>query len=71
MVVLELGGLALCFVLNLLSSRKGHLWKEDKELILPPASFLFTFYPIIIALPEAHYKLIKYSEQGGKDINED
>ena len=45
----------------MLVSQKGHGMREDKELFIPPTSVLFIFYPIIIALPEAHYKLINYS----------
>ena len=61
MVLLELGGLVACFGLNVVFSRIGHFWKEDRDFFIPPAAILFTFYPLIIALPEAHYKLINYS----------
>jgi hypothetical protein len=63
MLLLKLGGIALSFTLNLLFSHTGHHWTEDPDFFLPPASILFTFYPLIIALPEAHYKLINYSTQ--------
>ena len=70
MVVVELSGVALCFGLNLLMSHKGHTYKEDKELFLPPTSVIFLFYPIIIAIPEAHYKLMNYSLKDNSSIDE-
>lgn len=70
MLLLEIGGLAVCFALNLLLSRTGHKWKEDRDFFIPPASILFTFYPLIIVIPEAHYKLINYSSQG-ETVDED
>jgi len=72
MLLLEMGGVALCIGLNMLVSQKGHGMKQDKELFIPPTSVLFIFYPIIIALPEAHYKLINYSFKNDKSaIDED
>ena len=63
MVLLEIGGVAVCFTLNLIFSHQGHCWKEDRDFFIPPAAILFTFYPLIVAIPEAHYKLINYSSQ--------
>lgn len=70
MLLLEIGGLAVSFTLNLIVSQTGHHWKEDRDFFIPPTSILFIFYPLIIALPEAHYKLINYSTQG-ENVDED
>jgi hypothetical protein len=61
MVVLEIAGLLLSLGVGMLFNLRGHSLKTDRELFVAPAALFFTFYPIIIALPEAHYKLINYS----------
>lgn len=69
MVLIEIAGLAICFPANLLANFVGSHCEnpEDKDLLLPFASILFTFYPLIISLPEAHFKLIKYSVEQSLD----
>jgi hypothetical protein len=63
MVLLELAGVAVCFVVNSLISRRGFSLKHSEEidLLLPFTSIVFMFYPLIISLPEASYKLNNYS----------
>ena len=59
-------GLALIgsTILNILSSRFGYsnIFSGDKDILLPFSLMIFLFYPLLIYLPETHYKMIKFSE---------
>ena len=71
-----MGGLALCLPANVLGVYVGANTgtSEDRDCLLPITSIYFTFYPLIISLPEAHFKLIRYTmdqEVNQHDMNED
>lgn len=73
MFLLGLIGLGISFISNLLASNSGYknYHGGDKDLLLPMASLIFVFYPIVISLPEAHYKFINFHfEEGGKNKQE-
>jgi hypothetical protein len=40
---------------------------DDRDCLLPITSIYFTFYPLIISLPEAHFKLIRYTMEQEAD----
>lgn len=63
MSLLEITGLVICIPANLLASTVGRYCSvgEDRDLLLPLSSVFFTFYPLVISLPEAHFKLINYT----------
>lgn len=58
-------GFAICSGLNILTSRIGYnnIFSGDKDILLPFAAMIFLFYPLLIYLPEAHYKFIVYGHQ--------
>jgi hypothetical protein len=55
-------GLLICIALNILSSRYGYsnIITGDKDILLPFSIMIFLFYPLLIYLPETHYKVITY-----------
>jgi len=77
MILLQLSGLAVSILANFLASHFGNKSKSSMEvdLLFPFTSLLFMFYPLIVSLPEAHYKLINYSmddsENAVEELDED
>ena len=74
MVWVEALGLLGVIPANLAASFFGFRTRKsrDYDLILPLCSMAFTFYPLVISLPEAHFKLINYAAQQQSDpIDED
>ena len=55
-------GFLLCILLNILISRIGYsnILTGDKDIFLPFSAMTFLFFPLLIYLPEAHYKLTVY-----------
>lgn len=49
----------LCILLNIAVSRAGfsNIITGDKDILLPFSSMIFLFFPLLIYLPEAHYKI--------------
>lgn len=65
MLELKIGfALVLCTGLNILSSRFGYsnIKTGDKDILLPFSIMIFLFYPLLIYLPETHYKVVTYGE---------
>lgn len=56
--------LTICFLVNILASRIGYssIHSGDKDILLPFCLMIFLFYPLLIYLPETHYKVIAFSE---------
>jgi|JI10StandDraft_1071094.scaffolds.fasta_scaffold55807_1 hypothetical protein len=50
--------------LNIVTSRFGYsnIFTGDKDILLPFSLMIFLFYPLLIYLPETHYKIIKFTE---------
>ena len=62
MIAIELLGLLGCAFSSMLTFRAArHCKLENEDIFMPFTSILFTFYPLIVSLPEAHYKLMKYT----------
>lgn len=59
---LQLIGFSICATLNILTSRLGYsyIFSGDKDISLPFSAMIFLFYPLLIYLPEAHYKFIVF-----------
>ena len=64
MSVLAIGYLTICIFLNIATARLGHanIIHGDKDIFFPFSSMLFIFYPLLIYLPEAHYKIVIYGQ---------
>jgi hypothetical protein len=62
-MIIEIFGLAFSLFGNFISSSYGfkNTGSQDKDLLLPFSIFIFLFFPLLISLPEAHYKLVNYS----------
>ena len=58
-------GLTLCILLNIGVSRAGYsnILTGDKDILLPFSSMIFLFFPLLIYLPEAHYKFTVYGDE--------
>ncbi len=54
----------LCTIFNILASRFGYsnIRTGDKDILLPFSIMIFLFYPLLIYLPETHYKVVTYGE---------
>jgi hypothetical protein len=65
MIILPLLGFTLIGSLNFYSFLKGfkNYLTGDKDILYPFSSFIFFFFPLLIYLPEAHYKITKFQEQ--------
>ena len=65
MVWLEALGLGVVVPANLGASYLGFRARRahERDLLLPLCAMAFTFYPLVISLPEAHFKLINYAAQ--------
>ena len=63
MIAIEILGLIGCGISGLLTYKAAKSCKDDEndDIFMPFTSIIFTFYPLIISLPEAHYKLMKYT----------
>lgn len=59
---LQIIGFSACAVLNTLTSKLGYnnIFSGDKDISLPFSAMIFLFYPLLIYLPEAHYKFIVF-----------
>lgn len=62
---LQILGFIICATLNIFASKIGfkNIYSGDKDILLPFTMMLFLFYPLLIYLPEAHYKFIVYGNQ--------
>lgn len=62
MWLITLIGCASCALLNILTSKIGYnsIFTGDKDILLPFSVMIFIFYPLLIYLPEAHYKFLTY-----------
>lgn len=56
--------LLICFLVNIVASRTGYssIHSGDKDILLPFCLMIFMFYPLLIYLPETHYKVIMFNE---------
>ena len=63
MIALGILGLMGCGLSSFLTYKAARHCKDDEndDIFLPFSSVIFTFYPLIITLPEVHYKLMKYT----------
>lgn len=54
----------MCVLLNIGASRVGYanILTGDKDILLPFASMIFLFFPLLIYLPEAHYKVTIFGD---------
>lgn len=61
---LELIGFGACAALNILTSKIGYnnIFSGDKDILLPFSIMIFLFYPLLIYLPEAHYKFLAFGK---------
>lgn len=52
----------ICSLLNVLASKFGYsnISTGDKDILLPFCIMIFLFYPLLIYLPETHYKVITF-----------
>lgn len=61
---------AICIALNLIVSRVGYssVLTGDKDILLPFSSMTFLFYPLLIYLPEAHYKFTIFGDKPASGV---
>lgn len=64
MIFLPILGFSLIGSVNFYSFIKGYknYTTGDKDILYPFSSFIFFFFPLLIYLPEVHYKLTNFKE---------
>jgi hypothetical protein len=72
MSVLAIGYFAISIFLNIGASRLGHISvvSGDKDIFFPFSTMLFLFYPLLIYLPESHYKLTTFGSPAESTQND-
>jgi len=62
MIVLPLFGFALIGSINFYSFTKGYsnYPTADKDILYPFSAVIFFFFPLLIYLPEVHYKITNF-----------
>ena len=64
MSVIAIGYFIICMFLNVGVARLGYIniVNGDKDIFFPFSCMLLLFYPLLIYLPEAHYKILIYGQ---------
>ena len=62
MILLNAFYMILCSLASALSALFGfsNVTNGDRDILLPFSSMIFVFYSLLIYLPEAHFKTVKF-----------